>query len=277
MKQTRAKAKSSGQHSAKRPVDRGLYAKLRPALADSRPRICGALVCGAVALLSSLPANAAEPAHGQSSGRWRLDSALTLSRFEQQIKTEVGGARGERLVEDNSVGLGQMLSYRFWGPLSAGAFLRFDSGTRRAGRFTGFDADGRALVAPEVGGAYSELWIGPLIRAEWRALFIELGYGAFGARHDEARDDIPAENGDSGGLLRTHPSIAWLLGLGGGLPLAELPGTGSLELSLKLEYRVRYYTRRSGSPLASGPGGAEAVHGTQNLSPFAGVIFRFGD
>src|SRR5690606_10531987 len=47
------------------------------------------------------------PAHAQADdfARWRLDGGLTFSHFEQQIKTEIGGARGDRLVTDSEFGL----------------------------------------------------------------------------------------------------------------------------------------------------------------------------
>jgi hypothetical protein len=198
--------------------------------------------------------------------RFRLDGGGTFSRFEQQVKTEIGGARGERLVESMEAGFVQMLTYRVWGPLSVGHFIQFDAGTRQAGRFAGFDPDGKTIVEGNLGGAYYELWIGPLLRAEWRRLFVELGYGALGARVDEARSDLAAEGGAAAGALRTRATVAWVIGAGGGVPLAE-----DVELALRLEYRVRYYDRRGGKPLANG-----IVHGTQNFTPFAGIAWRFG-
>lgn len=50
-------------------------------------------------LLVAMPARA-EP-------RFRLDAGSTFSRFEQQVKTEVGGARGERLVTESQFGYAQ--------------------------------------------------------------------------------------------------------------------------------------------------------------------------
>ena len=47
----------------------------------------------------------AVPLSALADNPWRLDSALTLQRFEQQVKTEVGGVRGERLVEQTHLGL----------------------------------------------------------------------------------------------------------------------------------------------------------------------------
>ena len=207
------------------------------------------------------------PGIGAAQGPWRLDAGLTVSRFEQQVKTEVGGARGDRLVENSEIGLLHMLTYNVWGPLDVGVFQQLDAGKRSAGRFVAFDANGAPLVEGEIGGSYLEMWAGPVIRAHWRKLFVELGYGALGRRHDTARSDLPSESGDTSGALRTHPTIAWMFGLGGAVPV-----TDELSVALRVEYRVRYYDRRGGHELAD-----ETVHGTQNLTPFMGIAWNFGD
>ena len=211
----------------------------------------------AVVLLGAPAAPGQPVAPGET---WRFDLGLTLSRFEQQVKSEIGGARGERLVESSRVGVNALASYTVWGPLSVGAFVWFDLGSRRAGRFAGLDADGKAVVAGEVGGSFTELWIGPMVRARWRAVFAELGYGAVGRRWDDGRDDLPDESGDTDAALRTSPTVAWRLALGGHVPLA-----GPIELALRLEYRVRYYTARD-EALRD-----DMAHGTQEYAPFIGV------
>lgn len=208
---------------------------------------------------SLLPASAAEARE-----RWRIGGGLTLSHFEQQVKSEVGGRRGERLVEDSEVGLLVAGSYRVWRSISAGIFTQLDLGNRRAGELAGFDASGAAVVDPAVGGVYAELWLGPLVRGEWRRLFLEVGYGLIGIRDDEGRADLPASDGDTDGAFRTLPSVAWTFGLGGSVSL----GT-RLDLELRLEYRIRYYDRRGGDALAD-----DVVHGTQNLTPFVGLAWR---
>ena len=76
---------------------------------------------------------------------------------------------------------------RIWGPLSGGLYARYDIGTRKAGRFEGVE-NGRTVTTGETGGAYSELWFGPLVRAQWAYIFAELGYGLLGIRSDDARE-----------------------------------------------------------------------------------------
>jgi hypothetical protein len=103
------------------------------------------------------------------------------------------------------------------------------------------------------------------VRAQGRALFIELGYGALGLRWDDARTDLAAEGGDTQSALHTSPTVAWLLGVGGSAPVSP-----SLGLTFRLEYRVRYYDRRD-APLQD-----KAVHGTQNFTPFIGIVWMPG-
>ena len=63
----------------------------------------------------------------------RLDGGLSFSRFEQQVKSEIGGARGERLVEHNEAGLLLMATATVWGPIELGLYGQYDTGTRAAG------------------------------------------------------------------------------------------------------------------------------------------------
>ncbi|MCB9547610.1 MAG: hypothetical protein H6706_17420 [Myxococcales bacterium] len=204
-------------------------------------------------------ASAAEPPE-----TWRFDLGLTLSRFEQQVKAEIGGARGERLVEESMVGLMALATWRAWGPLSVGWYGQIDAGGRRAGRFVGLDADQKTIVEGEVGGDFTEIWTGPLVRAAWRGLFLELGYGLVGWRDDDARGDLRDADGGADAALRTSPTVAWAVGLGAALPVWE-----SLDVVLRLQYRVRYYDRRGDADLAD-----SLVHGTQNFTPFFGAAWR---
>jgi hypothetical protein len=196
----------------------------------------------------------------------RLDAGLTFSRFEQQVKTDLGGARGERLVEEFQLGFAHALTYRVWRFVHLGGFMQLDLGRREAARFAGFGADGAPVTEGRVGGRYVELWMGPLVRLEWRRVFGELGYALYGARRDDARDDLPSDTGDRTGTLRTSATVAWSFAVGGRVPLAE-----HLDLVLRLQYRIRYYDERRGVPLAGG-----AVHGTQNFTPFVGVAWHIG-
>ncbi|MFN3199500.1 MAG: hypothetical protein ACE366_13935 [Bradymonadia bacterium] len=198
---------------------------------------------------------------------WRFDVGLTLSRFEQQVKSEIGGARGERLVEESRLGAVTYATWHAWGPLSVGGFLQYDAGTRRAGRFEGLDENNMTVVEGEVGGGFSELWLGPVVRGQWKQLYLELGYGLLGRRTDDARGDLPNTAGNVDDALETSPTVAWMFGLGAHVPITE-----TLDVALRVNYRIRYYDQRGGKPLVD-----ELVHGTQDITPFIGLSWRVDD
>lgn len=193
----------------------------------------------------------------------RLDLGLTASHFQQQAKTEIGGERGDRLVEQTEIGVASMFTYRLLDALHAGLFTQFDYGTRSAGRFETFAGDGATETSGQLGGDYAEWWLGPLVRAQYRRVFFEVGWAALGLRWDEGRNDIVNNDQSDDGAFATTPSVAWLLALGGSVPLAR-----RLDLALRLEYRVRYYESRGGEPLFD-----NSALGSQNLTPFVGIAW----
>lgn len=228
-----------------------------------RRHIAAALFAAGLVSSLALPRAYAEP-------RVRLDAGLTFTRFEQQVKTELGGTRGDRLVEEFSFGYAHALTYRAFDwhdfSLAGGGFMQFDVGRREAARFTGFAPDGSPQTSNRIGGAFAELWMGPVVRLEWRRLFGELGYALYGARRDDARDDLVNDDGAARGTLRTSASVAWSFALGGRVALA-----GNLDFVLRMQYRIRYYDTRGGAPLSGG-----TIHGTQNFTPFVGIAWSFG-
>lgn len=193
----------------------------------------------------------------------RVDLGLTYATFEQQVKSEVGGVSVEPLVEDRAFGLALSATYGVWKYIRLGVFFQLDLGSRFASRFTGLDAEGTPVVNGRVGGSYREFWMGPLLRVQWKGIAAEFGYGAFGVRSDEARDDLPTEAGDTG-AFRTSPRIAWHAALSGYVPVHP-----HVDVVFRIQYRVRYYDRRAGETLSAG-----VVHGTQNLTPTVGVSWR---
>lgn len=230
------------------------------------------LLCLVVLFGLASTATAAEPAPDPttpgSTGpheRFRIDLGLTFHHFQQQVKTGLDGERGERLIEETAAGLHAFGTYAVLDYLHVGMFTQFDAGTRRAGAFTGFDGDGRAVTAGKLGGPYLEWWIGPMVRGQYRAVFAELGWGALGIRSDGGRDDLPDDSGDTDGAFATIPKIAWLLTIGGNVPLGS-----RIDLVLRMEYRIRYYGSRGGNPIMD-----DVIHGTQDITPFAGVAVHF--
>ncbi len=222
-----------------------------------------ALFLGVVFSPSFASASLPEPDSEEELFRpFRLVANLTFDRFEQQVKQEIGGAKGQKLVEDNSLALHVVASYAPIKYVSIGVFARGDLGTRTAGNFERFD-DGAPIITDETGGAYSEVWLGPLLAAHYKTFWFELGYAVVGIRSDDGRDDLPGTSGEEDSALQTSPTVAWLVAIGAGLPVLE-----TLQVNVRLEYRVRYYDQRGGNPLSN-----DVVHGTQNLTPFFGVVW----
>lgn len=203
--------------------------------------------------------------NAQDSTRFRLDAGIFYSSFQQQVKARVGDPRGERLVNQEEIGLMVMGTYRIREFLTAGVFVQFDRGNRHAARFDGFDAEGRTTTRNKIGGFFNEFWMGPFLRFVYKTMFAEAGYGLIGLRNDDARTDLRSFTGDATGTLEVSPRIAWLLALGAGLPISD-----RLDFIFRMEYRLRYYNEREGNPLMDG-----IEHGTQNITPFVGVSWNF--
>lgn len=205
-------------------------------------------------------------AFAQDTLRWRIDAGLTFSHFQQQVKAEIGDPRGERLVLQTEFGLLAMGTYRVWEYLQGGLFLQYDQGTRRAARFDRIDpVTGKTVTKDQVGGPYSEFWIGPFIRGEWKNLVGEFGWGLFGVRSDDGRTDLASTRGDTTGTINLLPSVALFAALGASVPLEN-----QFSLVVRLEYRLRYYKGREGEPFVN-----NIKHGTQNITPFVGLSWKF--
>ena len=226
--------------------------------------IATGLVAATPASTPSAPNEAAEDIWGSEQFRFELGGIYSF--YTAAVERGTDGESNKQLVVDSSFGLFGAGSYRVWGPLSVGLFTQYEIGNRRSGEFTGnFDDDDVALVGPRFGGSYWELWFGPLVRAQYKGVFAEVGWGLVGMRGDEGRDDLPGEDGNTD-AFRSDPATAWLFAVGGALELSDsLP----LELILRMNYRIRYYTSRGGEDLTQGTG-----HGTQDFVPFVGLAWR---
>jgi len=193
-----------------------------------------------------------------------IDLAVGLSHFEQQVKMEVGGAKGNVLVGDSELGFATAGTYAVKDWLELGVFVRIDFGNRRSGQFSSFDSEGVPVIVNTQGGHFSEVWIGPLVRYRSKHWFAELGYGLFGTRTDASRSDLANTSGATSGAFSTSAAVAWMLGLGSTLEISK-----TISLLMRLEYRIRYYNERDGKALAG-----NMVHGTQNLTPQLGLTVK---
>ncbi len=221
--------------------------------------------CWVAGLYAIVGAFIATPLWGQTEHPWRTEGGITFSHFQQQVKQEIGGTQGERLVNETSLGVLLSGSYAILDWLEGGLYIRTDIGERSAGRFAGFDSLGSTEVTGQVGGSFSEFWAGPFVRASWKSLSAEIGYGAVGLRSDDARTDLPSASGDTASTFTTSPVVAWMIALG-----ANVPITTNLDLFVKAEYRVRYYVERGGEDILTG-----IEHGTQSIAPVIGIGYRW--
>lgn len=202
---------------------------------------------------------------GQEEVSWRIESAITLSHFQQQVKAMIGDDRGQRLVYDESIGLVVTGGYRVHEMLHIGLYAQYDGGKRTLALFDGFDDEGRTRVRNEVGGGYREFWFGPLVQLTWKTLVAEAAYAAIGIRSDDARMDVPADDGDVSTAFRTHPTIAWMFSVGAAVPVVD-----RLQLVVRVQYRARYYDRRGSKDLLD-----QIDHGTQSITPLIGLSWEF--
>jgi hypothetical protein len=193
----------------------------------------------------------------------RLEGNVIFSMFQQQVKSEIGAERGERLVMESEIGAAVSGTYGVLDFLSVGLFVRTWLGTRENAQFAGFDSEGRTIVQNQLGGSYSEIWIGPLIHLHWKQFFLDGGYAVYGRRMDDGRTDLSSTTGDTSSSFSTDPSFAWVISAGGNLPV-----TDDLSVVLKVDFCIRYYDRRGGELLDD-----NIVHGTQSLAPSIGVAW----
>lgn len=205
-------------------------------------------------------------AHAQDSLRWQIDVGMTYSHFQQQVKAEVGDPRGERLSYELQFGVMAMGTYHIWEYFSAGVFVQFDRGNRHTARFAGFDSvTGRTITSNKFSGNFNEFWLGPFVRGQWKHFFGEAGWGLIGFRNDGIRTDLPSSTGDTTGTFDLLPSVAFFAALGAAVPFDD-----RLSMVFRFEYRLRYYKGREGQPFKG-----DFEHGTQNITPFIGVSWKF--
>jgi hypothetical protein len=197
--------------------------------------------------------------------RWTVEATLTYSHFEQQVKSMIGAPPGQKLSSITEFGFWLQGSRRISKVFSAGLYLEYDLGNRTMAQFNGFNSQGQTMVTNALGGTYSEFWTGPFLRFAFKSVFLDAGYGLVGLRNDNSRDDIVSSSGATTGTFSVNPSVAWFAGIGLKAPLGE-----RLSLVVKVQYRFRYYDKRDGDPLMN-----NIEHGTQNFSPFVGVVYVF--
>ena len=197
---------------------------------------------------------------GEDPRRVRLELALMPMLREQQIE----GPDRDDLVT-RSAGLALLLSagYQLTEGLEAALVTQLDAGSVRYARFTRPGPDGPAIEEALVEGGFWELWVTLMVRARLGPVFAELGWSPLILRRDASRTDLPNAAGETDGTFVGSRAVAWTLGVGGEVPLAE-----GLALTLRLQFRVRYLVSRGGEPLAD-----REESGQMLLWPFVGLRY----
>ena len=194
--------------------------------------------------------------------KYYTEVAFTFSHFEQQVKSKIGGQKGDLIVDETNLSFYSSAGIKLFPALSLGAYFCFDTGKRNNSLFDGFDTNGQATTKQTLGGNYSEVWVGPFIKVHYKQLFLSLGYGLIGTRNDDGRTDLTGSNGNLDDFS-LDPSVAWVFNIGGQVPI-----NGKLSAYFGIEYRARYYNQRGGVSLQD-----NVVFGTQNFTPLFGVHF----
>lgn len=202
---------------------------------------------------------------GQEIKLWEAALSATYSHFEQQIKAKVGDTRGQKISDITEFGISMEGNRRIIKNLRGGVYVIYDLGNRSGAKFDGFDSTGITRVKDQTGGIYKELWLGPYLQYQWKLLNVDLGYGALGIRQDNGRSDIKNSNGMASGDFLVNPKLAWYVGMGSKVEISS-----KCFVVIKVQYRVRYYNTRDGEPLMN-----NMEHGTQNISPYTGILYKF--
>jgi hypothetical protein len=193
-------------------------------------------------------------------GRVHLELALLPLVLVQQIE---GPSRDDLITRASGVALMFGAAYQPLPWLDVGLALQLDAGSVRHARFSRPDADGQASEVAVVEGGYWELWTSLMVRGHLGPMFLEIGWAPLILREDDARDDLVNTRGEADGLFVGSRSVAWTLGLGARIALAE-----ALDLTLRLQFRIRYLVERGGEPLAD-----DEETGQMVVWPFVGLRY----
>jgi hypothetical protein len=196
-------------------------------------------------------------------GPFYLNVALAPMINQQQIE---GPNRDDLLVNDYGIANSLNFAYAVLPWLEPGVFLQFDAGNTRHAKFSRPDEQtGETQATEEVDGAFFEFWTMLFVRGRYGPLFGELGWAPLILRKDSTRTDLPNVRGETDGLFVGSRAVAWMLAFGGAIPVAD-----DLDVTLRVQYRIRYLVSRGGEDLA----GDEEL-GNMHLSPSAGLGYRF--
>ena len=192
-----------------------------------------------------------------------INLGFSFNHFQQQIKTEIGGEKGDKLIDITSLTFAANGLVSIYKSIKAGLYIDYETGSRNSGRFLSFNSENQAVTNQKNGGAFSEIWIGPMIQFNFDQAFFEIAHGSFAIRSDDGRGDIPDSENDKSSSFKVTSSIAWKLQFGYKINLSK-----NLDSFIKIQYRVRYYDRRD-QKLNN-----NYVLGSQNITPVLGLSLK---
>jgi hypothetical protein len=194
--------------------------------------------------------------------RWHFELAFFPMLLEQQIE---GPNRDDKLTQDATLSTALSISYAPLEWIEPALWLQLDAGNVRRATFTRPDATGATSEDQLVEGSFWELWVAFMARGRLGPGFVELGWAPLMLRQDTVRDDLPNVNGETDGVFEGSRSVAFILGGGASLPVWDY-----LDITLRLQFRIRYLVARGGEPLAD-----EEENGQMALWPYFGAHWHF--
>lgn len=218
------------------------------------------MLAAALLVSGATPPEPEAPPVPDGVGAVHLELALLPLVLVQQIE---GPARDDLVTRSSGIALLFAGAYQPLEWLDVGLAVQLDAGTVRRARFSRPNADGRASEEAVVEGGYWELWTSLMVRGHLGPLFLELGWAPLILREDDARTDLVNTEGEDDGLFVGSRSVAWTLGAGGRIGLAD-----GLDLTLRLQFRIRYLVERGGEPLAD-----DEETGQMVVWPYIGVRY----
>lgn len=226
-----------------------------------------ALLVGAALLYSNVaaaeePPPPAPPPEDEPHHRWHLEAALFPMLLEQQIE---GTNRDDRLTQDATLAAAVTFGFAPLEWFEPALWVQFDVGRVRRAVFSRPDDLGMTREEQLVEGAFWEMWIAFLARGRLGPGFVEAGWAPLILRHDDVRSDLPNDKGDTDGVFEGSRAVAFILAGGASIPVLD-----NLDITLRLQFRIRYLVSRGGEPLDD-----DEETGQMAIYPFAGAHYHF--
>jgi len=194
--------------------------------------------------------------------RYHVDVALFPTSTVQMIE---GPNRDDTVTRDSIFSGTLGFSYAPLRWIEPGIWLQFDAGNVERVQFTPSNEQGQASELQRVEGSFWELWTAFILRGRFHWAFAEVGWAPLIVRRDSLRTDLENTAGEASGLFMGSRSVAWLGAAGVSVPVAE-----NLDLTGRLQFRIRYLVSRDGEPLAR-----DEENGQMAVYPFLGAHAHF--